>query len=296
MNAAESSFELTQSVRRHDGFEVYTLSNASVEIAVAPELGAKIVSLKNAKTGREWLWRPGENLKLFRNRAGDDFSASPLTGLDECLPTIAPCSWQGRELPDHGEVWNAAWSVDEKVWKHGALRTSARLPISPFDFERTIELRGNEVRLSYRLHNRGAAQERFLWAMHPLLRLRACDRLLMPPSTRALCNGEAWVDAVDTAVPNGKCSKLFVWPVSQGEASICNTTSGDRLDLAWSPAENRALGLWLTRGGWHGHHHFALEPANGDADALSEAAARNRCGAIAANDSAAWRVSFRVGP
>src|ERR1700735_5370414 len=93
-------------VRLEQGFAVYMISNLHLELAVVPELGARIISLKNLRTAREWMWHPESGLKLFRNRLGDDFSQSPLVGADECLPTIAACSWQGRELPDHGEVWS----------------------------------------------------------------------------------------------------------------------------------------------------------------------------------------------
>ena len=51
-------------VRQQQGFEVYELNNEEVELAVVPELGAKIVSLKNRRTGREWMWHPPDGLKI----------------------------------------------------------------------------------------------------------------------------------------------------------------------------------------------------------------------------------------
>lgn len=283
------------SVRREQGFEVYILSNQEAELAVVPELGAKIISLKNHHTGREWMWHPDSGMKLFQNWLGDDFSKGPLVGMDECLPTIQPCVWRGRTLPDHGEVWSAAWEVDPEAWKNGSLRTSVRLKTSPFDFTRTIELRENEVRLNYQLANRSPEPEYFLWAMHPLLRLQAEDRLVLPKSTRALWNGLEWIDAIDSAVPKGNCSKLIGGPLTEGIASIHNRRTGDRLQFEWSPSENNGLGLWLTRGGWHGHHHFAIEPTNAGADALTVAVAREWCGRLADASSTAWQVLLRIG-
>ena len=35
------------------------------------------------------------------------------------------------------------WQVDAAAWETGVLKTSARLKISPFDIERTVELREN---------------------------------------------------------------------------------------------------------------------------------------------------------
>ncbi len=282
-------------VRHEQGFEVFILSNQDVELAVVPELGARIISLKDLRTGREWLWHPPGRRKLFRNGAGDSFENSPLVGLDECLPTIAPCSWQGRDLPDHGEVWAAAWTLDFEAWERGVLRTSISLKVSPFDFERTIELQENEIRLGYQLNNRSAQEELYLWAMHPLLRLQNGDQLELPASTRALLDGATWVDALDSTTPKGDCEKIFASLVSEGRAAINNPETGDRLAFEWDAAENNTLGLWLNRGGWHGHHHFALEPANGEPDVLTAAAQRDRCGAVAAHSSVAWQICIQVG-
>jgi hypothetical protein len=282
-------------VRRLQGFAVHVLNNGEVELVVVPELGAKIISLKNLRTGREWLWHPPEGLKLFNNQVRDDFSTSPLVGIDECFPTIEPCSWQGRELPDHGEVWSVPWQVDGGAWENGVLKTKVCLRVSPFEFERTIELQGGEVRIGYQVNNLGPMEENFLWAMHPLLRLEAGDELELPDSTRELLNGETWVDAVTSTIPDRNWAKVFARPLSEGWAAIQNKVKGDRLEFSWDAAENDTLGLWLTRGGWHGHHHLAIEPTNADDDSLAVTAGRNRCGTIAGKSSISWQLCLRVG-
>jgi hypothetical protein len=282
-------------IRHFQGFDIYVLSNEDLELAVAPQLGAKIISLKNLRTGREWLWHPQSELKLFRNRTGDDFFKSSLVGIDECLPTIAPCSWQRRSLPDHGELWNTSWNVDASALENGILKSSVKLKISPFEFERMIELQENEIQISYQLNNSSASEEKFLWSLHPLLRLQVGDQLELPTSTRALLNGETWVDAIDSAIPPNNCAKIFASPVSEGWAAINNQKTGDRLEFEWNPMENNTLGLWLTRGGWHGHHHFAIEPTNSNADDLTSAAERKSCGAITARSSVNWQLRLRLG-
>jgi galactose mutarotase-like enzyme len=292
----ETGFEIERAIRLEQGFEVYVLSNDRVEVAVVPELGAKVISLKNLRTGRDWMWHPAGGLKLFRNGVADDFSTSPLAGLDECLPTIAACAWQKRELADHGEVWSRRWSLHQAAWERGVLKTSIRLETSPFDFRREIALREDGIQFHYRLMNQSAAEELFLWAMHPLLRLRAGDGLVLPPSTRALLDGEAWVDALHSSVPRGRCSKLYAGPLTQGFAAIHNPKTGDRIDFEWTPSENNTLGLWLNCGGWHGHSHFAIEPTNTADDRLDYAAARKRCGRLAPAGTATWQVRLRLAP
>ncbi len=285
----------TFAVQRQQGFAVYRLNNEEVELAVVPELGAKIISLKNLRTGRQWMWHPPEGARLFANRPGDDFAHSPLIGADECLPTIAPCMWQGRELPDHGEVWSESWKVDAEAWANGILKTSVRLKISPFEFERVIELREHEIRLDYRLTNLSRQAEAFLWAFHPLLNLQSDDQLELPGATRALLNGAAWVDTVPLTTPGKKSAKVFAHPVTEGLTGIRNRTTGDRLEFTWNPAENDTLGLWLTHGGWHGHHHFAIEPTNSGSDALTLAMEQNHCGLVPAAESVSWQIGLRVG-
>src|ERR1700677_4033036 len=39
-------------------FRVYGLRNEKVELRVLPELGARVVSLRDLHTGREWMWHP----------------------------------------------------------------------------------------------------------------------------------------------------------------------------------------------------------------------------------------------
>lgn len=291
MNVIGSNIE----IRHEQGFDLYVLGSQDAEVVVVPELGAKVISLTNLRSGREWMWHPPGGRKLFRNRPSDDFSASPLVGMDECLPTIAPCLWQGRQLPDHGELWNLPWQVDGFAKANGVLKTSVTMKASPFDIERTVELYENEIRFTYLLRNRSPRNEHYLWAMHPLLRLHPGDQLELPPSTRKLLQDESWLDNLATARPAVDCAKLFARPVTEGFAAIHNRDTGDRLEFAWSPAQNNTLGVWLNRGGWHGHEHFALEPTNSDADTLTLAAARNCCGTVAALESVTWQVDLRVG-
>jgi galactose mutarotase-like enzyme len=282
-------------IHREQGFDIFLLGNDGVEIAVVPELGARIISLRNLKTGREWLWRPAGGLKLFRNQPGDDFARSPLAGADECFPTIAPCRWQNRDLPDHGELWSAAWTFDAEAWRAGILRTQCRLNLSPFVFERSITLAENEVRLAYCLQNLSSSPERFLWAIHPLLRIKEGDHLELPAATRALFDAQAWIDDISSAAPDGRCAKVFASALTEGRARVVNQCGGDCLEFAWDAEQNNCLGLWLNRGGWHGHHHLAVEPTNADSDDLASAAQAGRGGLVPARGSISWQLALRLG-
>jgi hypothetical protein len=203
--------------------------------------------------------------------------------------------FRGYQLRDHGEVRSRPWVVDQPAWKRGILKTSVKLDPSPFEFERTLRLREDHLQLDYKLFNLAAREEHFIWAIHPLLRLMDGDELELPESTRALFIGEAWIDSVASAIPQMKCCKAFGHRVQEGTAAIKNQTQGDRLQFIWDSAANNTLGLWLTRGGWHGHHHLAIEPTNAYHDSLAIAAGFQRCGVVAARGSIRWRLSVRAG-
>ena len=169
MKALSSQFV----VRRLHGFAVHVLNNNEIELAVVPELGAKIISLKNLRTGREWLWHPPEGLKLFKNQVRDDFSIiSPLVGIDECFPTIEPCFWQGREAarPRRDLERAGRWMVTHGT--DGVLKTKTRLSrFRHLNSSAPLNCRDNEVRIAYRLHNLKCERGKlYLWAMTPPLR------------------------------------------------------------------------------------------------------------------------------
>lgn len=272
------------------GFAVVRLANAQVSVAVVPELGAKVVSLRSVENGREWLWRPPGSLRLFRNRPGDDFARSTLIGWDECIPTVSACRVGGRDVPDHGDAWSAAWELDAAALATGAIRTLLRLPGGPLEFSRTVSLEGSAVHLDYELANRGGEPEPFLWAMHPLLTLEEGDRIRLPRGVRSvrvsglknldLPAGGTWkwpealpgvnLEAMELGKPDAY-AKLFAGPLQDGRAGIENVRTGARLEFRWQVEAMPYLGIWITRGGWNGFHHPALEPTNVPFGSLADA-------------------------
>jgi galactose mutarotase-like enzyme len=276
---------------RIDGWDGISLANDRVALRIYPELGGRVASLVDRCNDREWLWSPPGGQRLFANRPGDSFAASTHVGLDECLPTVAPCTWRGRTLPDHGEVWALPWAFDAAALEDGMVSMTVDLPITPLRFARSIRLEGNCVRFDYRLHNLGTESEDYVWAMHPLFTLQAGDRLELPPDVTWLkleCaaggpiegRGATWswpepfpgvrLDRLELPDNSKGYLKAFAMP-QVGEVRLRTATSDGALTIRWDVAANPCLGLWLTRGGYKGWHHLAVEPSNGAPDSLEAA-------------------------
>ncbi|HRX86287.1 MAG TPA: hypothetical protein P5572_14805, partial [Phycisphaerae bacterium] len=224
-----------------------------------------------------------------RNHVGDAFDVSPLVGIDECIPTVAPCVVDGIDLPDHGEAWTRAWRLDDDRLSDGCVATELRLMTRPLCIRRELRLTGATLRLDYTLENLSAAPVDYAWALHPLLAMRAGDRIEVAVDDRLgrvdTAAGIAGLTADDTCTwpqvtPEIRADglrlgddlaslKLYLPTPEPAQFAVVNDRDGTALRGRYGPAENLPyLGVWITRGGWNGYHHFALEPTNTNADRL----------------------------
>lgn len=271
-------------------FRSHTVANEFISITVVPEIGSKIVSLRNLLTGREWMWRPRPDAKPFRNHPTDSFDAGPLIGADECLPTIARCLYNGLDIPDHGELWTRPWRIDLDAFRENRIRTWIKLDLLPLELERSILLHKNEAIFDYILTSRSTNPEKFLWAFHPLMSLDKDVRVDLPPQIRSVrigalegftaSNSEIWnwpeplpgvhLDRLDFGSHVPGYVKLFACfrGISCGFAGI--RRGKERLTFQFDPAQIPVIGIWITRGAWNGHTHLAIEPANAATDVLRD--------------------------
>jgi hypothetical protein len=267
------------------GFAAFRLQSETTEAIVVPELGGRMVQF-HRRGGREWLYHPGDEIRLFSNQPNDSFRLSTHVGLDECLPSISPATVEDRVIPDHGEVWNRPWTVDESGLEAGRLTLAIDLPISPFRFTRTLRLDGAQLRADYQLENLSERALSWAWAFHALFRFRDGDRLELPVSVQEVRTASLFTDPplpwgsypwpsprpdiqLDRLrLDDGRYIKAYVGPLTEGRARLVND-DGTALTLTWDTSDNPFLGLWLTRGGYLGQHCLGIEPANRDRDSLA---------------------------
>ena len=123
--------------------------------------------------------------------------------------------------------------------------------------------------------------------MHPLIAIEPGDRLVLPADierlhveTTAGLPGSTPESSWEWPSPAPGMhldrptlarkvnAKLFAGPLRDGAAAIRNPITGAGIEFRWNAHENPWLGIWLTRGGYRGFHHIAIEPANGCGDAI----------------------------
>ncbi len=313
-----------------EGFETVEVNTGLLSLSLVPELGGKINSLRDLRTGREWLWRhPRLPYRLVATNSSYVAEADT-GGWDECFPTVAPCDypsapWAGSALPDHGELWSQvpALEVSEAAdWVK--LRTRWQGAALPYRFERQVHLAAGSgrVHVDYTVSNQGQSPLQFIWSLHPLLAIEPGMRLRLPPGARFNCwssHPEGGVAASGLSFPlslgghdlaalpgptAGVSLKLWSDPLpplgGQGWAAL-RARDGE-LQMRWDAALLPQVGFWMNLGAWTGdsgapYYNLGLEPCIGAQDSLAEAVSRHQLFAeLPPGGSHAWWLEVELVP
>jgi hypothetical protein len=123
-------------------------------VTFLPEYGGKCASVKDKKSGREFLSQAsGEHYKKLAYDG--DYVAAECSGFDDMFPTIDKYyydryPWQGVPVPDHGEVCGLEWKYETKK---SALRMWTHSPRFGYKFEKTISEIKDGVSIDYLVTN-----------------------------------------------------------------------------------------------------------------------------------------------
>lgn len=298
------------------GFTALTLRNEFVAATIVPDLGARLVSLRAASSTREWMWWPADQRGLFTCPADTPFENGPAAGLDECIPTVSVCTVDGVPIADHGEVWTRAWTHDAA--EKDAITTSIALTTWPLWFKRRVSLEGASVHFDYTLTNTAGRTVPYLWAFHPLFTLEPRDEVELGGTSDVRVTGtlatplksgdhgpwpsphsgarldRAAIGANGEPGTHAYC-KAFLATAHAPTIALVDRARRERLTLRVDPAQLPAWGYWLSRGGWHGHTHIALEATNAPADALTDLTAGPTPHTLAPHETRTWRVTLTLG-
>ena len=301
-----------------------TMTSGQYSVTVVPQLGAKITSIYNRKTKREFLSRT--NVEYRAREYGDSFEDYERDGADECFPTVEGCPypnypWQGADIPDHGELWCLPWEYEIGKDK---LRTWVRGVRLPYLFERTISfetLARHEkqyIRLSYSVTNDGPYDMPFLYAFHPLFKAETKSKVLIPTGANVVTYSSSedrlgkpmteheWPEVTDFTLDKSydrsvlrssrakESEKLFTTPLDQGRCALVYPKD-EFIGFLFPAKRFPYLGLWTNEGGYHNQHQIALEPSTSQVDRLDVAAGLDTCGVVPARGTSEWDLSILIG-
>lgn len=291
------------------------LENDAVRLACEPDVGARITSLVDRRSGRDWLVS-GTSPRTAAAWAAEGavFGGAEAFGWDECLPTVAPCQdpadANAPALRDHGEQWGRPADVEASDDRLVATWTRSRWPLR---FGRAITLEGAAVACEYELATGGDQALPILWSMHALLALEPGSRIVIEPGGEARVTHQegfrfapglatmAWpggAPALDVVRGIGarRAAKLYLDAGSLTRVAAL-ATDGSELRFAWDRAFAPTLGVWLDYGGWppgESRHQVAIEPTTSADDDLASAIAAGRARIVEPGTPLRWNVRLEL--
>ena len=271
----------------------FTVGGGALTAVLLADRGGKIASLRTAD-GHEWLAQPREVLPA-PSRHGAVFTEAEMCGWDECAPTIDACSWAGRAVPDHGDLWSADWQVLAAT----ATAVTMRATGSSLNYalERTVTATPRGIRLDYAATTTDDTVP-FLWAAHPQFAAPEGARVRLlgvrevvdvaEPTTRL-----AWSDDLASLRGTGSSRKLYVAPNERVSSAALVLASGRELRLSWSSACSY-LGLWFDNAAYSRESVIAIEPSTGYLDSLERAAAAGLVAKINRERPLTWSLAIET--
>lgn len=314
------------------GWEALLLENDRLAVTVIPGKGGDIVSVIDRRTGVELLWQSRWGLRE-RGAATQPASSEASSmeayagGWQTIFPNAGDPSFEeGVEWGFHGEVWITPfeWAIGDD----GVLELVAHLVRSPFLVRKSIELRGEVLRVTETITNESRQDIEVMWGQHPAFGGPLVAPNAVIETSATLVNHDP-LNAEYGAVPAAQNWPQYVRPdgvvvdlsrvgaADAGEtrmaflgtfppdawAAIDNSDLDLRAELHWNPAEFPTAWYWHESGGRRGFPWFAsayvvaLEP-NTSWPGRGLSAARESTGTqiiISAGETQQRSVELRVG-
>ncbi len=258
------------------GMKTVDIESRSLKVRVLPDRGAKIISIYDKRSGREWVWQnPSAAYRIVKY--GSDFSKQDASGFDDCFPTVGENAypddpWKGILMPDHGEIWTqpAAYTIcrDSVSFRVQGIRL-------PYVFEKEISLpRPGVVRIRYKISNPAPAIKG-AWAAHFLVNVCPGMEIFLPEDTKILDGMGSWpvsrasgLEWIRIGDPQTKIAiKRFTDRITEGRGGFYDGRTKEFLAYVFSHQKLPYFGVFINQKGFPEGlpcYNAALEPTNGD--------------------------------
>lgn len=273
-----------------------------------PELGAKLTSLKDKRTGRELLEQDkGESYRKL-SYAGE-YVPAECSAFDDMFPTIDAfrCNqfpWEGVEMPDHGEVCGLPWTTeiheDSVTFRVHGVRF-------PYSLQKTVTEKDGNLALAYRAENHSPFDFDFVYAAHCMIAAEENAYLTVPYEKGASCTyifhmqddinyGDkcTWESYTMGHYPDGDTQKFFFDdPAPEGWCQL-NYQDGSFVRMTFDAEKIPYLGIWANCGEFKGMYNCAFEPSSGTHDRPDVARMHKKFSVLPANGTYEWTLGFEV--
>lgn len=257
------------------------MENNTVSVVILPRLGGKLASLQYKKTKFEFAAQMKEQQYQIPGRDAE-FEKFDASGLDDVFPSIAGSRVMSRNgekvYPDHGEIWSSPFEYE--IGRE-CVHLSFRSTRFSYTYEKTLELKENQVIIYYHICNEQKEPFPCLWAFHGLMRYEEDMELWYPKEVDSFENvlfsqelGAAerhvpiWNKEYDfSKVPARESGTMVKYyadkKIKSGFCGYRYPSYGMECVIEYNAQKLPYLGTWITAGGYRGDYNCAMEPANG---------------------------------
>lgn len=300
-------------------FETITLSNALLRAVIIPELGGRVWELEDSVRNRQWIWHR-EDVPLQAASLGSAYDDVWAGGWEELFPNDAPCGFEGRNLPDHGEWWTMPWEVDKTVSGHRAeIRLTAQTSVIRTQCAKTFILEDDEhkITVNYLIKSCENQPFHFLFKQHLAIDITPDCRLLLPggrvtpvdTSFGTLISGTGPFDwplgvkdnetvNLQLIPPPSKANRefLYIQNLPQPWCGISDLSHNASLRMDFQFNELPYVWLFLSYGGWQDLYTAVLEPCSNLPKDLAEAVKMGQSARLDPGQTFRTTVSVSLGP
>ena len=246
----------------YKGRPAIKLCDSMLEAVFLPEDGAKLVSLKT-KDGNELLAvSPGDKYKrLFID---SDYIKSECSAFDDMFPTIDPCTINGMNYLDHGEVCRREHSF--KI-NGNSVDFECKLTDLNIVYKKTVAIENGVLCIKYRIENRNSFEFPYIWAGHMMFKGEEGAAVIggfteKNYPVRVMFGNPPEGKKIGTLYEYGNKQYKYYYtqeisPMKCGimypQSKLCVTveTEGDHV---------KYLGVWMNPGDLNEMYNIALEP------------------------------------
>mgnify|MGYP001177543999 CR=1 FL=1 len=87
------------------------LENSNLLVLVDVNYGGKIVKLINKDNGSNWVWFNDSKYSKYSPTEFSDYDSQWIGGYEELYPNDKVELINGKQAPDHGELWSSSWEI-----------------------------------------------------------------------------------------------------------------------------------------------------------------------------------------
>ncbi len=308
---------------RYKDVDAVAVEADALRAVFLPACGAKLASLTDLRTGREFLVQaPGETYKKLSYDS--DYVAAECSGCDDMFPTIDiwyydRFPWQGARMPDHGEVAGLPWQTETEadgrlhMWVYGVR--------FPYRLDKWISVQDGSLLIEYAARNLSPFGMDFLWAAHTMVNAEPDAEIFVPypdsaPATIVFSTDEkfgkpghkvAWPFAIrrdHTAVnlrsvgarslKGNNYKYYFDEPMPEGKFGYYYPSDRTRLTMEVPADTVPYLSFWINEGSFKDFFNIAPEPCTGSWDHPGAAKTRKQASVLPGNGEYKWHLRFTV--